>query len=117
MKRSHVTVRDDLPGNHLVSCIATARQARGSFLRIRYRDGFRLPLRALHASSGEDRLKRASELSISADRKSTNRGLEAGWGGWCSRIPPSCRQWVGISVGRIPHGPGVARGTLVQRSL
>ena len=34
-KRSHVMVREDFRGIHLVSSIATDRQYRGSFFRIR----------------------------------------------------------------------------------
>jgi hypothetical protein len=41
MKRSQVVVFEASPGIHLVSCIATDRQLRGSFFRMRYRCGLR----------------------------------------------------------------------------
>src|SRR5262245_4415609 len=42
MNLSHVVVREDWRGTHLASSMAIDCQLRGSFLRMRYRDGFRL---------------------------------------------------------------------------
>jgi hypothetical protein len=41
MNLSEVVVRDDWRGTHFVSSIAIVRQLSGSFLRMRYRVGFR----------------------------------------------------------------------------
>lgn len=50
-----------------------------------------------------------------ADPKLHDDSLEAlRWWRSCSR---SSREWVGISVRRVPHGPTISCGTLVQRAL